>query len=154
MTRGVAASAIPGATAENALGVSAFLGAAKKIIEGAFEPIWLRGEVTEFKPHRNGHWYFTLRDRMAQIKCVVWSRDQRGVPASPDDGMQVVAFGRLTVYAARGEMQFTVLRIEAEGDGLRRKALERTKARLEADGLLRPERKRPLPRFPRVIAVV
>jgi exodeoxyribonuclease VII large subunit len=68
--------------------------------------------------------------------------------------MQVVAFGRLTVYAARGEMQFTVLRIDAEGDGLRQKALERTKARLEADGLLRPERKRPLPRFPRVIAVV
>jgi exodeoxyribonuclease VII large subunit len=91
---------------------------------------------------------------MAQIKCVVWSRDQRGVPAPPDDGMQVVAFGRLSVYAARSEMQFTVLRMEAEGDGLRRKALERTRARLEADGLLAPERKRELPRFPRVIAVI
>jgi exodeoxyribonuclease VII large subunit len=68
--------------------------------------------------------------------------------------MQVVAFGRLSVYAARGEMQFTVLRIDAEGDGLRQKALERTRKRLEADGLLAPERKRPLPRFPRVIAVV
>src|SRR5262249_46396682 len=84
----------------------------------------------------------------------VWSRDQRGIPASPDDGMQVSAFGRLSVYAARGEMQFTVVRMEAQGDGLRQKALERTRARLEADGLLRPERKRPLPRFPRVIAVV
>ncbi|MGH7622761.1 MAG: exodeoxyribonuclease VII large subunit, partial [Gemmatimonadaceae bacterium] len=84
----------------------------------------------------------------------VWKRDQRGIPAPPDDGMQVAAFGRLTVYAARGEMQYTVTRLEAEGDGLRRKALEITRARLEADGLLALERKRPLPRFPGVIAVV
>jgi len=110
--------------------------------------------VSDFKSHRNGHWYFCLRDRMAQIRCVVWNRDQRGMPAPPDDGMQVLAFGRLSVYAARGEMQFSVLRMEAAGDGLRRKALERTRARLEADGLLAPERKRPLPRHARVIAVV
>ncbi len=146
--------AYPGETAQSAVTVSMLSQAARDVIEGAFIPLWVRGEVSDFKAHRNGHWYFTLRDRTAQIKCVVWSRDQRGVPASPDDGMQVVAFGRLTVYAARGEMQFTVLRIDAEGDGLRQKALERTRARLEADGLLRPERKRPLPRFPRVIAVV
>jgi exodeoxyribonuclease VII large subunit len=146
--------AYPGETAQSAVTVSLLSQTARDVVEGAFIPLWVRGEVSDFKAHRNGHWYFTLRDRTAQIKCVVWSRDQRGVPASPDDGMQVVAFGKLTVYAARGEMQFTVLRIEAEGDGLRRKALERTRARLEADGLLAPERKRPLPRFPRVIAVV
>jgi exodeoxyribonuclease VII large subunit len=114
----------------------------------------VRGEVTDFKAHRNGHWYFCLRDRSAQIRCVVWSRDQRSIPAPPDDGMQVVALGRLTVYPTRGEMQFTITRIEAEGDGLRRKALEATRKRLEADGLLALERKRALPRFPRVIAVV
>jgi exodeoxyribonuclease VII large subunit len=68
--------------------------------------------------------------------------------------MQVAAFGRLTVYAARGEMQFAIAKIDADGDGLRRKALEITRARLEADGLLSLERKRALPRFPRVIAVV
>ncbi|MEO7083940.1 MAG: exodeoxyribonuclease VII large subunit, partial [Gemmatimonadaceae bacterium] len=111
-------------------------------------------EVADFKSHRNGHWYFALRDSQAQIKCVVWSRDRRGIPASPDDGMQVAAFGRLSVYPARGEMQFSVLKLEAEGDGLRRKALEITRARLAADGLLAPERKRPLPRYPRVIAMV
>ena len=148
------ADAYPGETAQSAVTVSMLAQAAHDVIEGAFIPLWVRGEVSDFKAHRNGHWYFSLRDRTAQIKCVVWSRDQRGVPASPDDGMQVSAFGRLSVYAARGEMQFTVVRIEAEGDGLRRKALERTRARLEADGLLAPERKRPLPRFPRVIAVV
>src|SRR5258708_28848109 len=68
--------------------------------------------------------------------------------------MQVLAYGRLTVYAARGEMQFTVSRLEAEGDGLWRKKLEITRKRLEADGLLAPDRKRRLPPFPRTVAVI
>lgn len=144
----------PGETAESAIAVSLLTQTAKDVIEGAFIPLWVRGEVSDFKAHRNGHWYFCLRDGQAQIRCVAWKRDQRGIPAAPDDGMQVAALGRLTVYAARGEMQFTVTRMEAEGDGLRRKALEITRARLEADGLLAPERKRPLPSFPSVIAVV
>jgi exodeoxyribonuclease VII large subunit len=127
---------------------------AQAIIEGAFTPLWVRGEVSDFKAHRNGHWYFCLRDDDAQLRCVVWSRDRRRIPAPPDDGMQVAALGQLTVYAARGEMQFTVLGMEAEGDGLWRKALERTRARLEADGLLHPLRKRPIPRHPRRIAVI
>jgi len=144
----------PGESKRSAISVSTLTQTAKDVIEGAFIPLWVRGEVSDFKSHRNGHWYFCLRDGTAQIRSVVWKRDQRGIPASPDDGMQVVAFGRLTVYAARGEMQFSVAKIEAEGDGLRRKALEITRARLEADGFLAPERKRALPRFPRVIAVV
>jgi len=144
----------PGESARSAVAVSVLTQTARDVIEGAFIPLWVRGEISDFKSHRNGHWYFCLRDSTAQIRCVVWKRDQRGIPAPPDDGMQVAAYGRLTVYAARGEMQYTVTRLEAEGDGLRRKALEITRARLEADGLLAPERKRPLPRFPRVIAVV
>lgn len=144
----------PGETPQSAVPVSLLTQTAKDVIEGAFIPLWVRGEISDFKSHRNGHWYFCLRDHAAQIRCVVWKRDQRGIAAAPDDGMQVAALGRLTVYAARGEMQFSITRMEAEGDGLRRKALEITRARLEADGLLAPERKRPLPRFPRVIAIV
>lgn len=144
----------PGETARTAVTVGTLTQTAKDIVEGAFIPLWVRGEVTDFKSHRNGHWYFCLRDPRAQMKCVIWSRDQRGIPAPPDNGMQVAAFGRLTVYPARGEMQFSITRLEAQGDGLRRKALELTRARLERDGLLAPERKRPLPRFPRVVAVV
>jgi exodeoxyribonuclease VII large subunit len=144
----------PGETAESAVTVSVLTQTARDVIEGAFIPLWVRGEISDFKSHRNGHWYFCLRDSTAQIRCVVWKRDQRGIPAAPDDGMQVAAFGRLTVYAARGEMQYAVARLEAEGDGLRRKALEITRTRLEADGLLAPERKRQLPRYPRVIAIV
>jgi len=147
-------SSYPGETAQTAVTVSILTQTARDVIEGAFIPLWVRGEVSDFKSHRNGHWYFSLRDRTAQIKCVVWNRDQRMIPAPPDDGMQVAAFGRLTVYPARGEIQFAATKLEAEGDGLRRKALEVTRARLEKDGLLSLDRKRPLPRFPRVIAVI
>jgi exodeoxyribonuclease VII large subunit len=126
----------------------------RDVLEGAFTPLWVRGEVSGLKAHRNGHWYFCLRDADTQLRCVVWSRDQRAIPALPDEGMEVVAFGQLTVYPARGEMQLTVRAMQAEGDGLWRKAMELTLARLDADGLLAPERKRPLIRFPRRIAVI
>ncbi len=144
----------PGASPGSAIAVSTLTQTVKDVVEGAFIPLWVRGEISDFKSHRNGHWYFCLRDLSSQMRCVVWARDQRGIPAAPDDGMQVTVLGQLGVYAARGEMQFTVRRMEAEGDGLWRKALEATRLRLEADGLLAPERKRPLPRHPRCIAVV
>jgi exodeoxyribonuclease VII large subunit len=127
---------------------------ARDVLEGAFMPLWVRGEVSDFKAHRNGHWYFCLRDEDAQLKCVAWARERRRIPAPPDDGMQIVALGQLTVYPARGEMQFSVTRMEAEGDGLWRKALELTRARLQADGLLDPARKRSIPRHPRRVAVI
>ena len=144
----------PGASPASAIAVSTLTQTVKDVVEGAFIPLWVRGEVSDFKAHRNGHWYFCLRDLSSQLKCVVWARDQRGIPAAPDDGMQVTALGQLGVYAARGEMQFTVKRMEAEGEGLWRKALEETRLRLERDGLLSLARKRPLPRLPRRVAVV
>lgn len=146
--------AAPGVDPTSAIAVSTLTSTARDILEGAFPPIWVRGEVTGFKAHRNGHWYFTLRDRMAQVRAVVWSKDTRGIPAQPDEGMQIAAFGNLSVYPAKGEMQFVVRRMEAEGDGLWRKAVERTRLKLEAEGLLDVARKRPLPRYPRRVAVV
>jgi exodeoxyribonuclease VII large subunit len=144
----------PGASPASAIAVSTLTQTVKDVVEGAFVPLWVRGEISDFKSHRNGHWYFCLRDASSQLRCVVWSRDQRGIPAAPDDGMQVTVLGQLGIYAARGEMQFTVTRMDAEGDGLWRKALELARLRLEADGLLAAERKRPLPRHPHCIAVV
>ncbi len=145
---------IPGASPAAAVPVSAVAETVKEVVEGAFMPLWVRGEVSDFKAHRNGHWYFSLRDESAQLRCVVWARDTRRVPAPPDDGMQIVALGQLAVYTARTEIQFTVRALDAHGDGLWRKALERTRASLAADGLLAPERKRPLPRYPRRVAIV
>lgn len=150
----VAETEAPGGSPDHAIPVHTLTSAAKDLVEGAFPPIWVRGEISDFKAHRNGHWYFALRDANAQMKCVVWSAQQRRIPATPDDGMQVVALGQMTVWPARGDLQFSVRAIEAEGDGLWRKALEQTRLRLDADGLLDPQRKRPLPAYPRRIAVI
>ena len=110
-----ARNAVPGADPSSAIAVSALTELAKRILEGGFTAIWVRGEVTGFKQHSNGHWYFTLRDRMAQINSVVWSKDARSIPALPDEGMQVAAYGNLSVYPTKGIMQFIVRRMEAAG---------------------------------------
>jgi exodeoxyribonuclease VII large subunit len=150
----IPAAAQPGATAESALGVSVFLGAAKEIIEGAFEPLWLRGEVSQFKTHQNGHWYFTLKDGNSSLDCVVWSSATGRIPAPPAVGDQVSALGRVDFYAARARFQFVVSAMEAAGDGLWRRRFELARAALEKDGLMDPARKRRLPMLPRIVAVV
>jgi exodeoxyribonuclease VII large subunit len=134
--------------------VAALLQVAKDVLEGAFEPLWVRGEVTSFMPHRNGHWYVSLKDGDATLKCVVWKRDVPRIPAPPAVGDQISAYGRVSFYAARGEMQFSVTAMEAAGEGLWRRRFEMARARLEADGLLAPSRKRTLPMIPRIVAVV
>jgi exodeoxyribonuclease VII large subunit len=149
-----APTAYPGETAETALAVATLTRAAKDVIEGAFTPLWVRGEISDFKSHRNGHWYFSLRDAEARVRCVMWRGDVQRAPTRPSDGMLVTALGQMTVYTNGGDLQLRVLRLGAEGDGLWRKALEETLNRLRADGLLEEERKRPLPRLPRVVAVV
>jgi exodeoxyribonuclease VII large subunit len=147
-------TADPGAKPESAVSISTLTRIAKDVVEGAFTPLWVRGEVSDFKAHRNGHWYFCLRDESSQLRCVVWSRDRQRIPAAPDDGMQLSALGQLTVYPARGEIQFRITAMEAAGDGLWRKALELSIARLREEGLLAAERKRRLVAFPRRVAVV
>ena len=148
------AAATPGATPESAVTIGTLTQTAKAVLEGAFQPLWIRGEVSNFTAHRNGHWYFTLKDADSQLRCVVWRGDTGRIPASPDDGMEVCAYGRLSMYTARGEIQFVASRMEAAGEGLWRKAFEETRKRLEADGLLDPTRKRDLPLAPRRIAVI
>jgi exodeoxyribonuclease VII large subunit len=144
----------PGITRENAISVSDLATETRALVESGLRPVWVRGEITDFKRHRNGHWYFCLRDSGAQVRCVVWSSDQRIIPAPPDDGMQVRVFGQMTVFTARTDLQLRVRRIEAEGDGLWRKAMELTLSKLRHEGLLDEGRKRPIPRFPRRVAIV
>lgn len=151
---GIIPDRVPGISKENPLTIAQLTTAARDILEASFPAVWVSGEISDFKKHRNGHWYFCLRDATAKVSCVVWSRDQRGIPAAPDEGMKVLVFGRMTVWPAGGTMQLSVRQIEAEGDGLWRKAMELTLARLKADGLLAPERKRRLPVAPRRIAIV
>ncbi|HVF38405.1 MAG TPA: exodeoxyribonuclease VII large subunit [Gemmatimonadaceae bacterium] len=146
--------AVPGATRDTAITISELNEETRTLVERSFGFFWVRGEVTDFKSHRNGHWYFSLRDATSQMSCVVWSRDQQRIPAPPDEGMQVIALAQMTMYPARGTLQLRIGRIDAAGDGLRRKAMQLTIDRLRADGLLDPERKRALPRFPSCVAIV
>ena len=147
-------SSEPGLSPESAISIATLTLATRDIIEGAVEPLWVRGEVVGLKEHRKGHWYFTLKDEHAQIRCVMWATDARRMLAAPDEGMTITALGKLTVYAGRGELQLRILRIEASGDGLWRKAFEKIRKKLEGEGLFSLERKRPLPMLPSCIAVV
>jgi exodeoxyribonuclease VII large subunit len=144
----------PGASRETAVTITELNNSTRSLLEESFSRFWVRGEVSDFKRYRSGHWYFTLRDSVSQIQCVIWSSDQRGIPTSPADGMKVVALGQMTMYPAQGKLQLRITRIEAEGDGLWRKAMEETVARLRAEGLLAPERKRAIPLFARCLGVV
>ena len=143
-----------GSTVDNPLSVWDLTQQTRQVVESKMRNLWVRGEISDFKRHRNGHWYFCLRDRDAQVRCVVWLADQYRLPAAPDDGMQVVVFGQMTVFAARGDLQLKVMRIDAEGDGLWRKAMDLTLAKLRKEGLLDDSRKRPIPPYPRCVAVV
>lgn len=143
------------ASAEGAWTVGEVTRRARAVIEAGLPPLWVRGEVTSFKVYQSGHWYFTLRDESAQLRCVMWARDNRRLPEPPADGLQVFVFGRPTVWEERGEFRFTVLELlSTAAGGLWQLAFERAKAALARDGLLDPARKRPLPEFPRRIAVV
>jgi exodeoxyribonuclease VII large subunit len=135
-------------------GVSALNTAARRLIEGAFRAVWVVGEVTNFTRARSGHCYFTLRDDSSQLRCVMWRDEARRLPTAPEEGMEVRVLGRLTLYEARGEFQLVVSELEGQGEGLWKLALERLRARLEAEGLTAPERKRRLPRCPAAIGVV
>lgn len=147
-------SAEPGLSPESAISIATLTLATRDILEGAIEPLWIRGEVVGLKEHRKGHWYFTLKDAEAQIRCVMWATDARRALAAPDEGMTITALGKLTVFPARGELQLRILRIEVSGDGLWRKAFEKVHQKLEAEGLFALDRKRPLPLLPSCIAVV
>ena len=128
---------------------------ARAVVEAGLLPLWVRGEISGFKAWQSGHWYFALRDRSAQIRCVMFQKDNRRLPAPPQDGMQVFLFARPTVWEEKGEFRLTVVDLlSTEAGGLWQLAFEKAKAALAKDGLLDPARKRPLPRYPRRIAVV
>lgn len=129
--------------------------AVRSLLEDQLPPVWVGGEVANWTRARSGHRYFTLKDDQAQLRCVMWRSDAERLPADPDEGMRVRAFGSLTLYEARGEYQLSVRRLEGEGEeGLWRLAFERLRVRMLEEGLLDPARKRPIPRFPRSVGVV
>lgn len=129
--------------------------AVRLLLEDTIGSVWVSGEISSWTRARSGHCYFTLKDEGAQLRCAMFRTEAATLPIDPEQGMTVRAFGTLTVYAAKGEYQLVVRRVEAEGaEGLWRRAFDRIRTALEAEGLFGQERKRPLPRFPGTVGVV
>ena len=99
---------LPGASRDSALTISELNDRTRDVVEQSFGVFWVRGEVTDFKRHKNGHWYFCLRDHTAQMSCVVWASDQWRIPAPPDEGMEVIAQAKMSFFANRGTLQLRI----------------------------------------------
>ncbi len=128
-----------------------------QIVKGTLEQfplMYVVGEVSNFKPASSGHWYFSLKDANAQIRCNMWRTSTKGVAFRMSDGAQVLAHGSFNVYAPRGEYSLVVDSLEELGVGRLRQAFERLKAKLQAEGLFDRDHKQALPLLPRKIGVV
>src|SRR5580693_4844274 len=126
----------------------------RDLLESAFFDIWVEGEVSNFRAAQSGHLYFTLKDAHAQIRCICFRDQARGLKFRPEDGLHVTVRGSISVYDVRGEYQIYVTNIEPVGLGALQLAFEQLKKRLQEEGLFDAARKRPLPVLPRCIGVV
>ena len=126
----------------------------RSIVEREFVDVYVEGEISNFRRHTSGHWYFSLKDEAAALRCASFRMQNRMIRFIPDDGLHVIARGKLSIYDARGEYQLIVEFMEPVGAGALQLALEQLKKRLAADGLFAVDRKRPLPIFPRCIGIV
>ena len=124
------------------------------LLETRFGAVWVQGEISNYKPHPNGHQYFTLKDQRAQIACVIWRDTMAPLRQPLVDGTQVQVYGNVSVFAARGQYQLSVQIVQPRGLGALQAKFEALKRKLEAEGLFAPERKRALPRFPRRLGIV
>ncbi len=150
---GLLATEAPGDNAP-ALSVSEVSAALKRTVEAAFDRVRIRGEISGFKRHGSGHCYFTLKDDNACIDAVIWRTNAGSVRFAPEDGIEVIATGRLTTYAARSRYQIVVERLELAGQGALMALLDRRRRQLAAEGLFDAGRKKSLPYAPRTIGVV
>ena len=123
-------------------------------LELQFQQLWLVGEVSNFVAAASGHWYFSLKDQAAQVKVAMFKQANRYATVRPQNGQQVLIRARISVYEPRGEYQLLAEFIEPAGAGLLKQQFEQLKAKLAAEGLFAPERKRPLPANPRRVGVI
>ena len=128
--------------------------ALKRCLEEHFQSFWVEGEISNFRVPSSGHFYFTLRDQESQVRAIMFRSRNALLRFIPEDGMQVICRGSLSVYPPRGEYQVVVDLMEPKGVGALQIAFEALKRKLASEGLFDPERKRPIPLLPRTIGVV
>jgi len=147
-------SALFDETERRPMTVSQLTNAVRTSLESRFAAVWVEGEISNFKSHSSGHWYFTIKDEGAQLKAKCFRSSNQRIRFRPTDGLHVRARGKLTVYAPRGEYELVVETLDPVGAGALRIAFEQLRDRLQAEGLFAKELKRPLPVFPRRVGIV
>ncbi|MGI8732698.1 MAG: exodeoxyribonuclease VII large subunit [Pyrinomonadaceae bacterium] len=136
------------------LTVSELTSKVRSALESRFSSVWVEGEISNFKAHSSGHWYFTIKDQGAQLRAKCFRSTNTRIRFRPTDGLHIRARGRLSVYEPRGEYELVVEALDPVGEGALRIAFEQLRDRLQAEGLFARELKRPLPVFPRRVGVV
>lgn len=126
----------------------------KNLLEGNFQQVWVSGEISNFKHHYSGHMYFTLKDDSAEIKVVMFKGFNQYLRFKPEDGMQVLANGRLSVYEQRGQYQLILRQLEPSGIGTLYLAYEALKKQLAQEGLFDIDMKQELPEYPKIVGVI
>ena len=141
-------------TERKPLTVSQLTNSIRIALESRFAAVWVEGEISNFKAHSSGHWYFTLKDQNAQLRAKCFRSTNTRIRFRPTDGLHVRARGKLSIYAPRGEYELVVDALDPVGAGALRIAFEQLRDRLNAEGLFAKELKRPLPVFPRRVGIV
>lgn len=141
---------------KNVLSVSQLTSYLRELLESdeILQDIWVAGEISNFSKPSSGHLYFTLKDSEAAVRCVMWRNAVGRLPFNPREGLAVEAHGSMSVYEVSGQVQLYVDTMRLGGEGVLYQEFLRLKAKLEAEGLFEPERKRPLPSMPKTIGIV
>ncbi|HEV2613314.1 MAG TPA: exodeoxyribonuclease VII large subunit [Gammaproteobacteria bacterium] len=126
----------------------------RDFLENQVMPLWITGEISNFACPSSGHWYFTLKDAQASIRCALFKPKSRGITVIPENGAQVLLHGRVSLYTPRGDYQFIADYLEAAGDGLLQKKFNLLKEKLLQEGLFEAIHKKPIPKWPSTIGVV
>lgn len=147
-------SAQPSGTARTVYAVSELADILRGLIEDSLPSVWVSGEISNFSRPASGHWYFTLKDDRAQLRCAMFKNVNYYVRPQPKDGDAVLVRAKVGIYPARGELQLIVEHLEAAGTGALLRAFEQLKAKLAAEGLFDAALKRPLPKLPRRIGII
>ena len=136
------------------LSVSELTRSARRLLEGEFPMVFVEGEISNLTRPSSGHWYFTLKDDKSQLRCAMFANRNRLIRFPVKSGLQVVVRGKVSLYEQRGDFQMIAEFMEEAGDGALRRAFEKLKTQLQAEGLFDPDIKKPVPKMPRHIGVI
>lgn len=142
------------AAARKVYAVRELVAAVRTQLERSFTDVYVEGEISNYRPAESGHLYFTLKDGSSQLRIVMWRTQARLLRFRPENGLQVIARGRVTVYDERGDLQFQAEYLEPKGAGALQIAFEQLKAKLAAEGFFEASRKKPIPMLPQRIGLV